>query len=345
MSSSCCSCSCAVPSRLRAVLAWLLGGKSRQKYWCAKSSSPPSTLSHTPSEPPLPPAALHPRRSPPLSLLRPAMHTHCLPTPTLPLAAARSRFFFLAVVVIFCCNRMPPADYLKFHPNPQQARAAIARNHNLSRSTGLGGPGHREMPRRPWRVAHGVPPTPDLGQPPSVATQAAAGETVAAAAAATAAATATETIASETAAVTATAAATATQAQPPAPASAVAQVRAAGGDAGPAAAGSVAAARPSVLVPEAAEAAAAAEVAEAGTLPELQAEAEAVPTTLTSSWKERVAERAARAAVAKAAAASKVAATATADDAAAVEVVDAAAAGANTADAMNAADAAYAAGA
>ena len=327
MSSSCCSCSCAVPSRLRAVLAWLLGGKSRQKYWCAAPASPLPL-------PPCPPAA---------HLYTAARHAHPLPPhPHPPPRGRRSRFFFVAVVVIFCCNRMPPADYLKFHPNPQQARAAIARNHNLSRSTGLGGPGHREMPRRPWRVAHGVPPTPGLGQPPSVATQAAAGETVAAAAAATAAATATETIASETAAVTATAAATATQAQPPAPASAVAQVRAAGGDAGPAAAGSVAAARPSVLVPEAAEAA---EAAEAGTLPELQAEAEAVPTTLTSSWKERVAERAARAAVAKAAAASKVAATATADDAAAVEVVDAAAAGANTPDAMNAADAAYAAGA
>ena len=144
MSSSCCSC--AVPSRLRAVLAWLLGGKSRQKYWCAAPSSPPSILSHPPSHTalthphtpshtaltlpalrpprtqpnnthtpcllptllpcpppkgsgqgrklcprgsPHPPCRPTPRRSPPLSLLRPAMHTHCPPSPPpSPLAAA-----------------------------------------------------------------------------------------------------------------------------------------------------------------------------------------------------------------------------------------------------------------
>ena len=61
----------------------------------------------------------------------------------------------------------------------------------------------------------------------------------------------------------------------------------------------MAAAQLSVLVPDAAE-------AEAGTLPE-QAEAEAVPTLPKSSWKERMAQRAARTAVAKLAAASKAA--------------------------------------
>ena len=50
ISSGCSRCSCGVPSRVRAVLAWLLGGKARQKYWCAAPFLPRSTRSHTPSQ-------------------------------------------------------------------------------------------------------------------------------------------------------------------------------------------------------------------------------------------------------------------------------------------------------